>query len=158
MLKNSDKKRPGLALTIAMIVILPVFYFQFSVAAPPENKPLPASWRVFNAPYNRVWNALIRVLFEDSKYALRAADPDEGFIATWSKTQPQTKQGAPQRRISINVNVKKAPGGTLVTVSCVIEEYIPITGTNKGRWLLIPSDNSCESALLDATAAKLGAK
>ena len=158
MPENSDKIRPGLAMMIMTIFILPAFFRPVSNAGSEENKPPPQTWRLYNTAYNHVWNSLVRVVVEDWKYALRAADPEEGFIATWSKTQPQQKQGAPQKRISINVNVKKATEGTLVTVSCIIEEYNQGENGRKGRWITTPSDNLCESMLLDAVKNKLGGK
>ena len=96
----------------------------------------------------------MRLLFEDLKYVPMAADSDAGFMST----RPKTVKGSDtekDRRIRVNVNIKKAAAGTLVTVGCEIEEYTPIKGTNQGRWMQIPSDHSCESQILDRLEAKL---
>ena len=145
-------------MVIMSILIFPAFLMPVSSAVSEEKKPPPQTWRIYDKTYNHVWNALVRVLIEDWKYALRAADPNEGYLATWAKTQPQENQGAPQKRISINVDVKKATGGTLVTVSCIIEENNQNQNGRKKRWVTVPSDHLCESALLDAVGNKLGGK
>ncbi len=132
--------------------VLPALLFSYAHADEKKKEP-EETWRTFEAPYNRVWNQTVRIVIGRWKYAVRAADPKQGYLATWPKTTQST--GKFKRRITINVNVKKAPEGTLVTVSCLIEEYRPIKGADKGRWMALPSDGSCEKRLLDTLGQSL---
>jgi len=140
-------------LAIFVAFIVPAFLLVATSAASKEKKPPPPTWRMYKASYNRVWNALVRVVAKDLRYAIRAADPKEGYLATWPKTLDK-----PKRHVQINANVKKSAEGALITVSCIIEEYIQARGRRKGRWMLMPSDHSCESGLLDAVEKRLTGK
>ena len=114
----------------------------------------PPTYRTFPKSYAKVWNAVVRLIIEDLEYVPDAADPQMGFFSTrWKKFEG--KDGGNDLRIRIHLNVKKAPKGTLVTVRCEIEEYVPIEGTDRGRWMKIPSDHSCEADILDRLESKL---
>jgi len=96
----------------------------------------------------------VRLLFDDLKYTPLAADGEVGYLSTrWKTFKGQNKEK--DKRIQVNVNIKKAPDGTLVTVGCIIEEFTPIKDTDQGRWMKIPSDHSCEARFLDQLQSKL---
>jgi hypothetical protein len=155
--KLGEKRWPGGFVAAISIVIVISAFLHSGDSIPKERKsPPPPTWRSYEAPYARVWNALVRAVSQDLRFAIRVADPKEGYLATWPKTDPETSEG-PQRRVQINVNVKKSAQGALVTASCIIEEYVK-KGKREGRWMIVPSDNSCEAGLLDAVEKRLAAK
>lgn len=155
MKKSGSKKNPGKCWAIVPAIFFPVFLCAAVLFAETVQTPK-QTWRAFEVSYNRVWNAMVRVVVKDSKYAVRAADPEEGFLSTWPKST--NKNGKTKVRTTVNANVKKAPEGTLVTVSCVMEEFVAVQGAKKGRWVVIPSDGACEASLIDAISNKIRGK
>lgn len=152
LIKSRVKTGPG-AMKVAVIAFILPALFLSSVVAGKKKKEPEETWRTYEAPYNRVWNRMVKIVVGRWEYAVRAADPEQGYLATWPKTTHPA--GKYKTRTTMNVNVKEAPEGTLVTVSCVIEEYRPVKGADKGRWMAVPSDGSCEKRLLDALAQSL---
>lgn len=149
------KIRPEKIGKISIVLISLVFlFFTCGTANKETNSAVETTWRNFALPYNRVWNAVVRVIMQDMRYQIQAADPDQGYLATKPKEQPE-EYGKPKKRISINVNVKKAPDGTLVTAACLIEEFVPVKNTDSGKWQTYPSDLSCEFKLMSAIEKKL---
>jgi len=147
---------PGRTRVIVLALIIPALLLPGTVSAKKE-KPTAPTWQLYKAPYNSVWNAMVRTVVEDWKFAVRAGDPKEGFLATWPKTTPK-QANKPKSRTSININVKKAPDGILVTASCLIEQYVPPSRGQKGRWVSIPSDHSCEANFLKDLEKRLAKK
>jgi len=152
--KLGNNNKPGRFRAVLIVLVIPAFLISFNAFSKTKESPPPQTWRLYDASYNRVWNAVVKTIAKDLKFGIRAADPKEGYLATWAKTQPE-KGGKPKRRTRININVKKTAKGTLVTASCVIEEYIPPKKGKKALWMIMPSDNSCEATVLNAVGRRL---
>lgn len=142
---------------IVVIIFCTALWVQVPPAihgAQPKLIEYPPTYKNFPLKYAEVWNAVVRLVVQDMGYRPQVADPGFGFLSTrWKTTEGVGDQ--PTRRIKLHLNVKKAPEGTLVTVRCEIEEFVLIEGTDKGRWMKLPSDHSCEADLLDRLEAKL---
>lgn len=133
---------------IIILVSSPAWSF-----AKEEKKKEVLSYRVFPYPYAKVWNSVVQLVV-DMEYLPEVADPQEGFMSTqWKLVKGGGAKG--DKRIRIHINVKKTADGALVTVRCEMEEFIPVGGTGKGKWVPIPSDNTCESGFLDKLEKKL---
>jgi len=69
---------------VVIAFILPVLFFSHGDAG--KKKEPDKTWRTYDAPYNRVWNQMVRIVIGRWKYAVRAADPKRGYLATWPRT------------------------------------------------------------------------
>lgn len=152
---NCNSKRFSILILAAMLLASVISHQSWAKIK--KTTAYPLTYRNYSEPYNKVWNAAVRLLFDDLKFAPLAADSEQGFMSTRWKTT-KGKERARDRRVQVNLNIKKAAAGTLVTVGCEIEEFVPIKGTDEGRWMDIPSDHSCEAQILDQLEAKLRTK
>lgn len=140
---------------VSSTIVLLALFSSFGVSKT-ENvkKKGVVSYRVFSYPYPRVWNKLVQLIIVDMEYLPEVADPQEGFMSTqWKIAKGNDSKHS--RRMRIHVNVKKTTNGSLVTIRCEIEEFTPVGNTGKGRWTVVPSDNTCESEILDKLEEKL---
>lgn len=138
----------------SIIVVMSLLY-TFALPAPKqEKKKETISYRVFPYVYAKVWNNIVQIVIKDMGYLPEVADPQEGFMSTQWKIM---KGGGSKRdrRMRIHINVKRTQDGTLVTIRCEIEEFVPVGNTGKGKWVSLSSDNTCEAELLDKLEEKL---
>lgn len=145
----------GLSWVISSTIALLALFSSFGVSKTESVKKKElASYRIFSYPYPHVWNKLVQLIIVDMEYLPEVADPQEGFMSTQWKAM-KGNGSKRERRMRIHANVKKTTNGALVTIRCEIEEFIPVGNTGKGKWTAVPSDNTCESGILDKLEEKL---
>lgn len=138
----------------AFVAIASLFFLSGAYAKQPTLVEYPPTFKTYDAPYNKTWNAVVKVLVGDMQFYPQAADPQQGFLSTgWKTIKGDAK--TPDKRIRIHANVKQTEKGTLVTVRCEINEFVPVKGTKSGKWMQAPSDNTCETNVLGAIGKKL---
>lgn len=145
----------GLSWVISSTIVLLALFSSLGISKTGNVKQKElVSYRVFSYSYPKVWNKLVQLIIVDMEYLPEVADPQEGFMSTqWKAVKGNGSKR--ERRMRIHANVKKTTNGALVTIRCEIEEFTPVGNTGKGRWASVPSDNTCESELLDRLEEKL---
>lgn len=149
-------------------VVLLLLCILFLLSSCPQPKGVPALepatvQRIYNLPFDSVWDATLAVVTEDLKWPLDAVERETGIISTQWVTYErksgdytdveETTVNTPAKPILISyrvvILVKITPEGTMVRVRRYAKEWLD-------KWTPVPSDLQFERQFLLLVDKRLG--
>lgn len=151
-----------------LITTLSLLGILFLLSSCPQPKGIPALepatvQRIYNLPFDSVWDAALAVVTEDLRWPLDAVERETGLISTQWVTYErkpgsyidaeETSVNTPSKPILVShrviILVKLTPEGTMVRVRRYTQEWIE-------KWTAVQSDLQFERQFLLLVDKRLG--